>query len=109
MMQADILQSAAQATDGPAWSRDEFEAQLRARGRAYHIHHPFNLMLNSGGATRDQIRGWVANRFYYQIAIPVKDAAVLSNCPDHEVRRGWALDRSGRARSDICRNRARAA
>lgn len=73
----------------PPWSRAEFEAQLRAKGKAYHIHHPFNVMLNSGKATPEQIRGWVANRFYYQIAIPVKDAAVLSNCPDREVRRGW--------------------
>lgn len=81
-----------------AWSRDEFEAKLRERGKAYHIHHPFNVMLNSGRASREQIRGWVANRFCYQIAIPVKDAAVLSNCPDRDVRRGWVqriLDHDG--------------
>ncbi len=51
----------------------EFEAKLRERGRSYHIHHPFNVMLNTGKATPEQIRGWVANRFYYQIAIPIKD------------------------------------
>jgi pyrroloquinoline-quinone synthase len=82
----------------PAWSRTEFEAQLRERGKSYHIHHPYNVMLNTGKATPEQIRGWVANRFYYQIAIPVKDAAVLSNCPDREVRRGWVqriLDHDG--------------
>ncbi|MFS2050513.1 pyrroloquinoline-quinone synthase PqqC [Variovorax sp. Varisp41] len=73
----------------PAWSHAEFEAQLRARGKAYHIHHPFNRMLNEGRATPAQVRGWAANRFYYQIAIPVKDAAILSNCPEREVRRGW--------------------
>ena len=81
-----------------AWSREEFEAKLRERGKAYHIHHPFNVMLNSGRATPEQIRGWVANRFYYQIAIPVKDAAVMSNCPDRAVRRGWVqriLDHDG--------------
>jgi pyrroloquinoline-quinone synthase len=77
------------ASTDSAWTRAEFEAQLRGKGAAYHIHHPFNVMLNSGKATPEQIRGWVANRFYYQIAIPVKDAAVLSNCPDREVRRGW--------------------
>ena len=80
------------------WTRAEFEAQLRERGRSYHIHHPFNVMLNTGKATPEQIRGWVANRFYYQIAIPIKDAAVLSNCPDREVRRGWIqriLDHDG--------------
>ena len=84
--------------NAPAWNRAEFEAQLRERGRSYHIHHPFNVMLNTGKATPEQIRGWVANRFYYQIAIPIKDAAVLSNCPDREVRRGWIqriLDHDG--------------
>ncbi|WP_127996558.1 pyrroloquinoline-quinone synthase PqqC [Piscinibacter defluvii] len=81
-----------------AWSREEFEAKLRERGRSYHIHHPFNVMLNTGKATPEQIRGWVANRFYYQIAIPIKDAAVMSNCTDREVRRGWIqriLDHDG--------------
>ncbi len=42
-----------------AWTGAEFEQQLRERGRAYHIHHPFNVMLNSGKATAAQIRGWV--------------------------------------------------
>jgi pyrroloquinoline-quinone synthase len=80
------------------WSHAEFEQRLRERGRAYHIHHPFNLMLNSGKATPEQIRGWVANRYYYQINIPVKDAAVLANCNEREVRRNWVqriLDHDG--------------
>jgi len=81
-----------------AWTREEFEQQLRERGRAYHIHHPFNVMLNSGKASREQIRGWVANRFYYQIKIPVKDAAILANCDERAVRRRWVqriLDHDG--------------
>jgi pyrroloquinoline-quinone synthase len=80
------------------WNHEEFEAQLRDKGSAYHIHHPFNVMLNTGKATPEQIRGWVANRFYYQIAIPVKDAAILSNTPDREIRRQWIqriLDHDG--------------
>ena len=80
------------------WSRDEFEAQLMKQGSAYHIHHPFNVLLNSGKANREQIRGWVANRYYYQISIPIKDAAILSNCPDRAVRRNWVqriLDHDG--------------
>ena len=82
----------------PAWSREEFEARLRDKGQSYHIHHPFNVMLNTGKASPEQIRGWVANRFSYQVAIPVKDAAVMSNCPDREIRRGWVqriLDHDG--------------
>ena len=75
---------------GAAWTREEFERRLREAGRAYHIHHPFNLMLNGGKATPEQIRGWVANRFYYQINIPVKDAAILANCDERAelTRRG---------------------
>ena len=88
----------ADATTTPAWSRPEFEERLREKGRAYHIHHPFNVMLNTGKANREQIRGWVANRFYYQISIPIKDAAILANCPDRAVRRNWVqriLDHDG--------------
>ncbi len=80
------------------WNHEEFEAKLRDKGAAYHIFHPFNVMLNSGKATPEQIRGWVANRFYYQIAIPVKDAAIMSNTPDREIRRQWIqriLDHDG--------------
>ncbi|MBV8209554.1 MAG: pyrroloquinoline-quinone synthase PqqC [Burkholderiaceae bacterium] len=89
---------AAAVAGQPAWSRAEFEARLREKGKAYHIHHPYNVMLNTGKASREQIQGWVANRFYYQIAIPVKDAAIIANCPDREIRRGWVqriLDHDG--------------
>jgi len=55
-------------------------------------------MMNEGKLTPAQIRGWVANRFYYQFSIPLKDSAVLSNCADREVRRLWIqriLDQDG--------------
>jgi pyrroloquinoline-quinone synthase len=81
-----------------AWTPTEFEERLRERGRSYHIHHPFNVMLNTGKASPEQIRGWVANRFYYQINIPVKDAAILANCDERAVRRNWVqriLDHDG--------------
>jgi pyrroloquinoline-quinone synthase len=85
-------------TAAAAWTREEFERQLRDKGAAYHIHHAFNVMLNSGRAAPEQIRAWVANRFYYQINIPIKDAAILANCPDRAVRRNWVqriLDHDG--------------
>jgi pyrroloquinoline-quinone synthase len=88
----------ADAAAQPAWTREEFEQHLRDRGRAYHVRHPFNVMLNSGRATPEQIRGWVANRYYYQINIPLKDAAVLANCDERAVRRNWVqriLDHDG--------------
>ena len=83
----------------PAWTREEFERELRALGRRYHIHHPFSVMMNEGKLSREAVQGWVANRFYYQINIPRKDAAVLANCPDRETRRRWIqriLDHDGR-------------
>ena len=82
----------------PRWSRSEFEAQLRSRGAGYHIHHPFNVKMNGGQLSEEQIRGWVANRFYYQVNIPLKDGAIISNCPDRETRRKWVsriLDHDG--------------
>ncbi len=81
------------------WTKEEFESQLRALGRRYHIYHLYHRLMNEGKLDRSQIQGWVANRFYYQINIPLKDAAVLSNCPDREVRRRWIqriLDHDGR-------------
>lgn len=89
----------AQAEDRP-WSREEFERKLREKESRYHIHHPFHIMMNQGKLTPAQVRGWVANRFYYQFNIPMKDGAILSNCPEREVRRMWVqriLDQDGTA------------
>ncbi len=81
------------------WSRSEFETKLREMERFYHIHHEFQVRMDSGQLDRDAIQGWVANRYYYQISIPRKDGAILANCPDREVRRLWIqrlLDHDGR-------------
>lgn len=85
------MNAPAEHTLDMAWGRDEFERRLRAKGAGYHIHHPFNVKMHNGELTPDQIRGWVANRFYYQISIPKKDGAILANCPDRETRRKWVL------------------
>jgi pyrroloquinoline-quinone synthase len=57
--------------------------------RYYHIHHPYHLLMNEGKLDKAQIQGWVANRFYYQISIPIKDAAIMANCPDRKSRALW--------------------
>src|SRR5258708_14772887 len=69
--------------------RDAFVAALRAQAPQYHDRHPFHVLMNQGQLNQRQIQGWVANRFYYQEIIPIKDAAILSNCPYPEVRRRW--------------------
>ena len=73
------------------WTRSEFEEKLREKGRGYHIYHPFHVMMYEGKLTKEQLQCWVLNRFYYQIGIPQKDAAILSNCPDKEVRKQWIV------------------
>lgn len=71
-------------------SRDEFQAALRAVGEGrYHHSHPFHVRMNAGALSREEIQRWVINRYYYQCNIPLKDAAILSNCPVREVRRMW--------------------
>jgi pyrroloquinoline-quinone synthase len=81
------------------WDREVFIERLRAiGGRAYHDKHPFHVAMNEGRLSPDALRGWIANRFYYQRNIPVKDAAILANCPVREVRRAWIhriLDHDG--------------
>jgi pyrroloquinoline-quinone synthase len=71
------------------WTPDEFVAHLRARGSGYHDLHPFHQRMNAGELSREELQRWVANRYLYQLAIPIKDAAVLSNCPEPAVRREW--------------------
>jgi len=72
------------------WDADTFTAKLREVGaRAYHDKHPFHFLMNEGRLDPGAVRGWVANRFYYQRSIPQKDAAIVSNCPLREVRRMW--------------------
>ncbi len=69
---------------------DALEARLRAIGaERYHDRHPFHHKLHSGGCTPDQVRAWVINRWAYQAAIPMKDAAFLSRCSDPQMRREW--------------------
>jgi len=81
------------------WNRETFVGKLRAIGaRAYHDKHPFHVLMNEGALSPEALRGWVVNRFYYQRNIPIKDAAILANCPVREVRQAWIhriLDHDG--------------
>lgn len=82
-----------------ALTPEDFRQALMAKGAYYHIHHPYQVDMAEGRATPEQIRGWVANRFYYQVMIPQKDSALLANCPDADTRRRWIqrlLDHDGR-------------
>ena len=68
---------------------EEFIDRLRAQGTRYHNLHPFHRRMDAGELSREELQRWVANRFYYQECIPLKDAAILANCPEVDVRRVW--------------------
>lgn len=71
-------------------SAEDFTAALRAVGaRAYHDKHPFHVAMNAGQLQPEAIRRWVANRYCYQRSIPLKDAAIMANCPLRDFRRIW--------------------
>jgi len=80
---------------------DELEAELREIGaKRYHRLHPFHGLLHGGKCSKGQVQAWALNRYYYQACIPLKDAAIMSNCPEVEVRREWIqriIDHDGTA------------
>jgi pyrroloquinoline-quinone synthase len=79
---------------------EDFVGRLRAQGARYHNLHPFHVRMDAGELTREELQRWVANRFYYQKCIPLKDAAILANCPEIAVRREWIqriIDHDGTA------------
>jgi pyrroloquinoline-quinone synthase len=85
MIESATTPSAAATALTPA----DLVERLRAQGTRYHNLHPFHVRMDAGELTREELQRWVANRFYYQVCIPLKDAAILSNCPEVEVRREW--------------------
>jgi pyrroloquinoline-quinone synthase len=94
-----IRPTAEEPLAGPV-RREEFIAELRAQGTRYHNLHPFHRRMDAGELSRAELQRWVANRFYYQKCIPLKDAAIMSNCPEVEVRRVWIqriIDHDGAA------------
>jgi pyrroloquinoline-quinone synthase len=70
-------------------SPEQLEEALRSFSGSYYVQHPFHQMMYEGRLSQRQFQGWVANRLAYQRVVPRKDAAILSNCPDPEVRREW--------------------
>ena len=67
-----------------------FEARLRRIGaERYHHLHPFNTRMHEGALTPGEIRTWVANRYYYQTRIPIKDGLILAKAQDPAFRRAW--------------------
>ena len=55
----------------------------------YHNLHPFHKLLHGGKLNKGQVQAWALNRYYYQAAIPRKDAAIMANMPSRELRIEW--------------------
>ena len=70
-------------------SPEAFTERLRAIGGKYHDKHRFHERMNAGQLSKRDLMTWAVNRYYYQRSIPLKDAAILSNCPEVDVRREW--------------------
>ena len=90
----------ASAAEGGVLAPEAFVQALHAQSERYYHKHPFHLHMNAGRLNRTQIQSWVANRYYYQAMIPIKDAAIVSNCPDPAIRRAWIqriIDHDGTA------------
>jgi coenzyme PQQ biosynthesis protein C len=69
---------------------EAFEARLRQIGaERYHNLHRFHRRLHSGQCTFEEVQAWALNRYYYQAAIPIKDATILTRMPDAADRRAW--------------------
>lgn len=85
-------------------SNEQFISRLRQVGEErYHDKHPYHIAMHEGKLSPAQLRAWIANRFYYQKNIPVKDALILAKLPSREERREWIqriIDHDGREGED---------
>ena len=71
-------------------SPDDFAAALRTIGEErYHHRHPFNERMHAGQLSRNALKSWVANRYYYQTRIPIKDGMILTKSPEADFQQEW--------------------
>lgn len=101
MTRPDAVTNAGSAVSnaGPAPQKSALLARLEHLGSLYYHHrHPFNLLMHAGRLDRGDLRLWVANRYYYQTRIPIKDALIVAKSEDQSFRRAWTqrlLDHDG--------------
>lgn len=85
-------------------SEEQFVARLKKIGEdKYHDKHPFHARMHEGLLSKDEMQRWIANRFYYQKSLPIKDGIVLSKLPERADRIKWReriVDHDGRTEDD---------
>jgi len=70
-------------------NKARLRSELSSLAYRYHVHHPFDALLQSGRASREMLQLWAANRYYYQDTIPRKDALIVARCPHSYIRASW--------------------
>lgn len=83
---------------------EQFVERLKKIGELkYHDKHPFHRKMHEGLLSKAEMQRWIANRFYYQKCLPMKDALVMSKLPEREDRIRWReriVDHDGRTADD---------
>ena len=96
----DFLERAPDGPSSDARAPGDLLTRLEQIGaERYHHRHPFNLLMHAGKLDREDLRLWVANRYYYQTRIPIKDALIVAKAEDQCFRQVWTqrlLDHDGR-------------
>ncbi len=76
----------------PPLSRARFEAQLRELAEQGYIRqHPFHVRLHAGRLKREDLCVWPSIAPTSRIAVPRKDAILISRSECRAFRREWTL------------------
>lgn len=85
-------------------TEEQFVERLKKIGEEkYHDKHPFHMRMHEGGLSKREMQRWIANRFYYQKCLPVKDSLVMSKLPERSDRIKWReriIDHDGRTENE---------
>ena len=65
---------------------EELIQELMKGRQAYRMERPTRLLIQHGKLTKDQVKMWVKQLYYYRVNVPRKELYILANCPIKEVR-----------------------
>ncbi len=69
-----------------AKSPDEFVSELTSGRIPRDKLKPTRVLLIQGKLTKDQVKTWVKQLYYYRVNVPRKELYILANCPIKEIR-----------------------
>jgi pyrroloquinoline-quinone synthase len=65
---------------------EELIQELMKGRQAYRMERPTRLLIQHGKLTKDQVKMWVKQLYYYRVNVPRKELYILANCSVKEVR-----------------------